>query len=103
MRAGKARPWGCFDEEFFEKQRFVVIEAKGGAAMCEWMERFGAEKEAKGRKEGRKEGLAAGEHGAQCKMARRLLARGKMTPGEVAELTELPLAEVEEIAKGISA
>ena len=60
---------------------------------------FGAEKEAKGRKEG----LAAGEHGAQCKMARRLLARGQMTPGEVAELTELPLAEVEEIAKGISA
>jgi sugar-specific transcriptional regulator TrmB len=36
-------------------------------------------------------------------MARRLLARGQMTPGEVAELTELPLAEVEEIAKGISA
>ena len=95
MRAGKARPWGCFDEEFSKKQRFVVIEAKGVAAMCELMERFGAEKEAKGR--------AAGEHGAQCKMARRLLARGQMTPGEVAELTELPLAEVEEIAKGISA
>ena len=73
-----------------QRMEYFKSEAKGVVAMCELMERFGAEKEAKGRKEG----LAAGEHGAQ---------RGQMTPGEVAELTELPLAEVEEIAKGISA
>ncbi len=69
-----------------QRMEYFKSEAKGVVAMCELMERFGAEKEAKGRKEG----LAAGE-------------RGQMTPGEVAELTELPLAEVEEIAKGISA
>ena len=63
--------------------------------MCELMERFGAEKEEKGR--------AEGEHGARCELAHRLLSRRQMTPREVAELTELPLAEVEEIAKGISA
>ena len=82
-----------------QRMEYFKSEAKGVVAVCELMERFGAEKEAKGRKEG----LAAGEHGAQCKMARRLLSHGQMTPGEVDELTELPLAEVEEIAKGISA
>ena len=105
-------PLGRLMQDFFEpeaerlhypvlaqRMEYFKSEEKGVVAMCELMERFGAEKEAKGRKEG----LAAGEHGAQCKMARRLLSRGQMTPGEVAELTELPLAEVEEIAKGISA
>lgn len=36
-------------------------------------------------------------------LARRLLARGQMTPGEVEGLTELPLAEVEELAAELSA
>nr|WP_304101318.1 PD-(D/E)XK nuclease family transposase [Mitsuokella multacida] len=100
-------PLGRLMQDFFEpeaehlhypvlaqRMEYFKSEAKGVAAMCELMERFGAEKEAKG--------LAAGEHGAQCKMARRLLARGQMTPGEVADLTELPLAEVEQLAAELS-
>lgn len=74
-----------------ERMEYFKKEEKGGVAMCELMERFGAEKEAEGKR------------GAQDKMARRLLARGQMSAREVAEVTDLPLEEIEKIAKGLSA
>ncbi len=57
--------------------------------MCKAMEEFGARREARGKREGKREAMLV--------MAKRLLANGKLMLKEIAECTGLSLAQVKKL------
>ena len=62
--------------------------------MCELMEKFGEKK----MEEGRDEGRAEGRMESARRTAAALLTLGKLTLSQIAEATQLPLEEVEQMA-----
>ena len=85
----------CSDatEMYFDVLRKQVSQFKnseeGRFVMCKAMEELGARREARGKREGKREAMLA--------MAKRLLANGKLMLKEIAECTGLSLAQVKKL------
>ena len=103
-------PLGRLMQDFFEtdarrlhykelaaRMDFFKSDAKGVAAMCELMEKFGAEREAIGEAIGEARGEANGKAAASRSIAQKLLARS-MELADIAKITSLPLDEVKRLA-----
>ncbi len=80
-------------EMYFDVLRKQVSQFKnseeGRRKMCKAMEELGARREARGKREGKRE--------AMLTMAKRLLANGKLMLKEIAECSGLSLAQVKKL------
>ena len=84
------RPEQMNYKELAQRADYFKEEAEGINAMCELMEKFGEKKMEEGRAEGRMESAR--------RTAAALLTLGKLTLSQIAEATQLPLEEVEQMA-----
>lgn len=78
-------------KELAERADYFKAEAEGVNTMCELMEKFGEKKMEEGRAEGRLESARA--------TALALISLGKLTISQIAAATQLPLEEVEQMAR----
>jgi predicted transposase YdaD len=86
-------------QTFPEFNDLQEVDAMLSETVIEWTKKWKEEGLADGLAKGRAEGLTEGEAKAQRLMAQRLLAR-EMSVAEVAELTGLPVGEVEALRRG---
>lgn len=96
------RPEQMNYKELAKRADYFKAETEGVNAMCELMEKFGEKKMEEGRAEGRAEGRLEGRMEGHMESARAtaaaLIALGKLTLGQIAEATRLPLDEVERMS-----
>ena len=85
-------------KELADRTSFFKEQEKGVSSVCEIME----ELMARGRQEGRKKGLTEGRTEERRHNILRMLSKGKST-AEIADLLDIPLHEVESLARGKSA
>ena len=85
-------------KELADRTSFFKEQEKGVSSVCEIME----ELMARGRQEGRKKGLSEGRTEERRHNILRMLSKGKST-AEIADLLDIPLHEVESLARGKSA
>ena len=78
-------------KELAKRANYFKAEAEGVNTMCELMEKFGEKKMEEGRVEGRMESAR--------RTAAALLTLGKLTLSQIAEATQLPLEEVEQMSR----
>ena len=78
-------------KELAKRASYFKAEAEGVNTMCELMEKFGEKKMEEGRAEGRLESARA--------TALALISLGKLTISQIAAATQLPLEEVEQMAR----
>ncbi len=74
-----------------------IKQKKAKTKMCRTLETYGEEQ----RLEGRLEGILEARHECKIEIAKRMIARGKLSLEEIAEATELSLEQVKEIALSI--
>ncbi len=88
------------NREFAQRAKDLKLKTEGRTTMCRILERVKArgiaEGEAKGRAEGEAKGLAKGEAKLR-KVVAKLIAAGKMTLTEIAEVSGLALREVRKL------
>ena len=86
-----------------EEVRYLKETEGGRSQMCKLLEEMrkevAIEAEAKGKAEGRAEGRAEGKAETTIEVALKMLARGRDSIEEIAEMTGLPLEEVHKLAK----
>ncbi len=70
--------------------------------MCDKVEKYGDEREKKGRLEGRlkgrQEGKEEGKYKESIEIAWKIIASGKLTLEDIAACTGLPLSKIKELA-----
>ena len=93
-------------KELADRTSFFKEQEKGVSSVCEIMEELMARGRQEGRKkglsEGRKKGLTEGRTEERRHNILRMLSKGKST-AEIADLLDIPLHEVEALARGKSA
>ena len=67
--------------------------------MCKLLEEMRNETAVKAKAEGKAEGRSEGNHEKAVSTALKMLARGRDSIEEIAEMTDLPLEEVQELSK----
>ena len=82
-------------KELAKRASYFKAEAEGVITMCELMEKFGEKKMEEGRAEGRAEGRLESARAT----ALALISLGKLTISQIAAATQLPLEEVEQMAR----
>ena len=92
------RPEQMNYKELAQRADYFKAKTEGVNAMCELMEKFGEKKMEEGRAEGRLEGRMEGHMESARATAAALIALGKLTLGQIAEATRLPLDEVERMS-----
>ena len=76
-------------------------ERKGGRKMVEThFDRLMAKAEEEGIEKGKIEGMLEGKTESSLATAKRMLAKGKYSVDEIAEVTDLPVEKVKELAEG---
>ena len=83
-----------FYDEIAENVRFHKQEEKGVTTMCRIFEEYGDERAAIARAEGRAEAIAE----KSFEVAEKMIRQNKMTLEEIADISDLPLERVKEIA-----
>ena len=82
-----------------EEVRYLKETEGGRSQMCKLLEEMRNETAVKAKAEGKAEGRSEGNHEKAVSTALKMLARGRDSIEEIAEMTDLPLEEVQKLSK----